>query len=334
MLQIIKCGFSSNAHYELVEKILSRTEKQKHSILIVPEQQTVVAEAELAKVLPSYAPLYFEATNFTRLSNSAFRALGGISGEYCDKGKRALIMWRTLTELSPILSMTQGKREVNAGLVERALLAIGEMQNLGISPSELYEIVEREEIKSDKRLSSKLSDLTRIYSVFKDRLTEKYNDNADDISVMIKKLSENKDFLSDTEIFIEGFTSFTEPQYRLITALSERTAITVYITLPKLREDAFEYSETRHTETRLKRCARLQGTELKVTHFRETNLNKSETLSEIAELLWAKTCKILLCKIPKNFGYLKRKHPLMKLILLQPILKDAFLTEQHILTLL
>ena len=259
MLNIIKGDFYSALHTELTEKIARLVGEGKKALLIVPEQQTVLSESELSRLLPPFSVLSFEVTNFTRLANSAFRTLGGISGEYCDKGKRALIMWRTLTELSPTLSMTSGKREVSVGTVERALRAVGEMQSLGIVTDELSKLCATEAVSDDTRLMNKLRDLSDIYSMFKDKLAEKYTDSADDVSAFAALLQKHREYLADTEIFIEGFTSFTEPQYTLITRLAERTAVTAALSVSHLREDAFEYTEIRKTEgppMRRARCAK------------------------------------------------------------------------------
>ena len=133
MLKIVKSAFASSGREKIYEEIKSLTSREERCILIVPEQQTVMAEGLLAKILPPSSALVFEVTNFTRLSNTTFRALGGISGEYCDAAKKSLLMWRTLTELSPVLRVTAGRKEINSGLVESSLRAVGEMQSLGAS---------------------------------------------------------------------------------------------------------------------------------------------------------------------------------------------------------
>ncbi len=311
MLNIIKGGFYSSSHSEAVEKIRERISASKKALLIVPEQQTVLSEGALARALPESAPLYFEVTNFTRLANSAFRTLGGIGGEYCDTGKRALIMWRTLTELSPSLSMTKGAPEVSIAAVERALLAVGEMQSLGISPKSLETVLAEGGLKEDKRLSDKLFDLVSIYSLYKDRLAERYTDAADDVSAFVKLLSENGEYLSDTEIFIEGFTSFTEPQYALIEKLSERCSVTVYLTLSLLREDAFEYSEVKKCEERLKSFSRLPSVTVKLTRNRNLREGVSPSLAEISELLWFKTyeCDNITLQNPEEIRIVKAPTP-------------------------
>ena len=287
MLKIVRSRFLSSARESFVNEISRLVESGRAAQLIVPEQQTVMAEALMAKILPPSSVLNFEVTNFTRLANTTFRALGGLSGEYCDGAKKSLIMWRTLTELSPTLDMTSGRREINPGLVDQALAAVSQMQNLGIRPSDLADAAYLDEVKSDKRLASKLNDLSSIYALYKSLLGQRYSDVGDDAEAMIKKLQENPEFLANTEIFIEGFSSFTEPQYRLIALLSTRTSVSVALNLPKGREDAFEYTEIADCQARLVSSARKQGADIKLVREEGFITRRNQPLDEICDLLWS-----------------------------------------------
>ncbi len=289
MLKIVRTGFSSYGKEEAKKEIRRLIDSGKHALMIVPEQQTVLSEIELASVLPSSAPLLFEVTNFTRLANTTFRALGGINGEYCDKGKKLLIMWRVLTELSPNLGMTRGKREINIGIVETALRAIEEMQSLAIPADILAETLANDTVKADKRLFSKLSDLSRIYSLYKTLLNERYNDAGDDCDAMIEKLSQNPAFLSGYGIYVDGFTSFTEPQYKLLGMLADRAELTVILASSKYTEDFFEETELRSTKERLISVARKNSAEIKLVDKSRTDLESPESISLIIDRIWRKS---------------------------------------------
>lgn len=251
MLTVIEGGFNSGTLDEIRNRILSSLKHGRRSLLIVPEQQTVIAEADMANFLPSNAPLLFEVTNFTRLADTAFRALGGLAGEYCDSVKKRLFIFKAMSELSPLLSVTGGRSEISVGAVNRMLSAISEMQALGIGADELDELSKSCDLADKPRLKAKIADLSLVMAKYKKLVNEKYNDSADDIDTMIKKLCENPLFLSDTDIFIDGFTSFTEGQYRLIGMLCERTSVSVSLTIPKAMPDALEYSECAAAKERL-----------------------------------------------------------------------------------
>ena len=237
----------------------------------------------MALRLPKDAPLYFEATNFTRFTNTVFRALGGLSGEYCDAGKRALIMWRAITELAPHLNITS-RGEVNSGIVDQSLRAVAEMESLGINPEALVSSLPM--VKGDKRLASKLSDLAKIYSLFKTLISEKYSDSNDAVNFTVARLGDNPDFLRGQDIFIEGFTSFTEAQYALIGRLAARCNVTVYLPVPKGDKEGFEHKEILRAEGRLKTAAKREGADVSLKKEDGRFNTSSELLSQLPYEIW------------------------------------------------
>ena len=258
MLKLIEGGFSSGAHAALLDLIKKSVEDKKECFLFVPEQQTLSAEAEMCAILPSYAPRFFEVTNFTRFANTTFRKLGGICGKYCTGAESSLIMWRVLTELKDRLTMCAGRRTLAPGMVERALSAVHELQNHGVSVEKLLSVIASDSIK-DARLRTKLTDLHLIYSSYKTYVSEKYNDLADDAAELAQKLEEKPEFLKDTHIYIDGFISFTKPQRELIKVMMMCTDVTVTLTIPRASRRSFEYTEVRETEKMLKNIARKEA---------------------------------------------------------------------------
>ena len=291
MLTINEGGFTSIAHEEMVKGIKNAIGCGKKVFLFVPEQQTLTAEGEMCDIFPPSSALSFEVTNFTRFTNTAFRTLGGISGEYITSAKKALVMWGVLTELSPMLSMTHGSTNIGSGTVARALEAIGELSSLGIKPDDLRES-ERKASSQDSRLKSKLSDLSLIYSLYKNKLAESYADITEDLMILADKLTKNGEYLDGTAIFIEGFTSFTEPQYALIKAMIRLTDVNVYLAIKKAAKSSFEYTELRDTEKRLVALANTAECGVRLLTPDSKSLKYTPVISEVAELLWRNEGKI------------------------------------------
>ncbi len=285
MLTLYEGGFTSVAHGEIIGGIRRALDSCKRVLLFVPEQQTLTAESEMCELLPPGAALSFEVTNFTRFTNTAFRTLGGISGEYITSAKKALVMWGVLTELSPLLSLTRGTKNIGSGTVSRALEAIGELSALGIRPDELR-ASEALIAGEDSRLKSKLSDLSLIYSLYKNKLSERYADRTEDLTELAKRLAADGGYLENSVIFIEGFTSFTEPQYALIGAMMRYADVRVSLTLKKAAKDSFEYTEVRETERRLIKIAKGENTEIKLFAPDAKDQSYAPVLSEICELIW------------------------------------------------
>ena len=95
-----------------------------HSYLIVPEQETVLRERQIASLLPSRAQLFCEATNFTRLANSVFRACGGLKTNYISKSGKNLIINEYTDNLRMIVYPAW------SGTVENKLTMSAEVQKI------------------------------------------------------------------------------------------------------------------------------------------------------------------------------------------------------------
>ena len=286
MLKLTEGGLSSTAREEIKKEIFRLTEEKKCAFLIVPEQKTVTAEKEMCDFLPSYAPLYFEVTNFTRLANAVFRSIGKIAGEYSTKAKDALIMWRTLSELSPYLNIMSTSKEVNTGLVLKALMATAEMKSAGAVPSEIAEILNTGSLKSDKLLSNKLEDISKIMSLYKTLHDEKYSDVGDDLETLAGVLEEHPGFFGDSAFFVEGFTSFTEPQYKLLGILMKNTDVNILLPISKRCRDFFEYTEIRDTEERILSLADKGGVKKSLVRPDSRDESQNPVISEVGDLLW------------------------------------------------
>ena len=288
MLKILEGGFFSGAHAEIMKKIQNRINLGKKAYLIVPEQQTVTSEAEAAIELPSSAPLYFEVTNFTRLANTVFRNLGGVGKEYSTSTTERLIMWRALTELSGSLTVTK-KGEVSTGLVDKMLSAYKMLTSYGISADELGDL-EKTLPTENGRLKNKAKDLYTVAALYKRLLSDKYSDLSDDIDEIIKRLSENSEFLNDTEFYIEGFTSFTVPQYKLITHLAKTCNVWVHLNIPKANGSAFEYTEIADARRKLTEYADKGGVDKSLDRLGGGMGN--EYIYELINQLWRTGGKI------------------------------------------
>ena len=281
MLNVIEGGLYSDIGTCLKLAIAEDVKAKKRVYLIVPEQQTVLAESNMARLLPPDAPLYFEATNFTRLANTVFRTVGGLDLEYCNKTERALIMWRAITELAPTLDFTAGKKEVQPGVVDRLLAAIAEMESEGVDWDTVSETAASLP-RAEARLGTKLSDLASVSAYYKRLIKEKYQDAADDIGIMTKKYLEKPEIFDSVKFYIDGFTSFTAAQYAFIATLARYEDVSVYLTIPKEDSEAFEYTEIRRTRRTLMRAADKACADKNITRLK----SRSTPLKQCCSLLW------------------------------------------------
>ena len=291
MLRIITGGFGSIAYDEFKNEIRTLAEGGKRTILLVPEQQAVIAEREFVSMLSPNTALNFEVTNFTRLANTVYRTVGGIFGEYTSPAKEALLMWKTLTELTGHLDLTS-RSEINTGMVEKTLSAVDEMKGLGITPKELIKLSESGSIENTSRLSKKVNDLSLIMSLYTEILNERYKSAKDECERLAIKLFENPEIFSDSHIYISGFTSFTEPQYKVIGELIKASTVTVHLTIPKSCEDSFEFSEIKKTLEHLSAVSDRLSVRKELYKKDAPSQSKNPVLQEICSLLWKSYGKI------------------------------------------
>jgi len=245
MLTIISDGFKSASARALAKEAVLKGRK---CILLVPEQETLSTEAEMALSLPPSFPLFLEVTNFSRLANTVFRMLGGICYRYADDASEALLMWKTLDALTPLLHVPRS--DVSA--VEETLSALSELYALGIDEEALSAAATR--LPEGDRLKEKLEDLSLIFHTYRGERSEIYGSHAEDLDRLALLLKENTPF-KDTVFFVDSFSSFTEQEYRILGALMRQTDVYVALSLKEGEHPSLCFEETKETKERLSRLA-------------------------------------------------------------------------------
>ena len=171
----------------------------RHTYLIVPEQQAVDAEARMADLLDklpgnSYE-LDLEILNFKRLCNRVFREHGGLSYNYISDAGKSLLMWKALTELSENLAEYGGK--IDKSRVDLMLAAVSEFKAYRISPSALQRSLEK--LPESSPLAPKISDLALIFADYLSLLALS-DDSADDLTKAAEKIEANH-FFKDADVY-------------------------------------------------------------------------------------------------------------------------------------
>ncbi len=194
------------------------------SFLIVPEQQTVISEKELATLLPPRAQLYCEAINFTRLANKLFREIGGLKYNYISKSGKSLAMYRTICECRNMLRVYNIAKGHEKSCVKLFLDAIGELKSYSVTPDSLENATQG--MENDK-LRDKLNDLLLIWTSYEKIMRENYSDPYDDILTLAEKLQEIN-YFKGKNVYIDAFYSFTKSQLDVIKHILKQ-AENVYI---------------------------------------------------------------------------------------------------------
>lgn len=252
------------------------------SFLIVPEQQTVVSERIALERLPATAQLNFEVLNFTRLANRVFRRYGGLSYHYVNDSMRSLLMWRTLRELSPLLeeySQTGGE----LALTPVMLRAANELSASSVSPAELERAAAR---LNDCPLKRKLRDMSMICSAYRGLIDESFDDKYEDLDKLAALLGSH-DFFGNSDVYIDSFTSFTAPEYKVIEAIFRQAKnVTVTLGCESPRTPLICTESICDTARRLNQLAEALGKRTESIYLTENRRAGNEELKRLTAELW------------------------------------------------
>ncbi len=306
MLTLSCAEFAYDHRDELYHHIDRHVADGRRTFLIVPEQQTLQVEKEASRRLPEHAPLCFEVTNFSRLANTAFREVGGLSQTYSTATAKALIMWQALTQTAAVRHRhTRHDRDVGAADVQQALAALKDMQSLGIQADALADAAMQQAPMLTTRLREKMQDLSVLSSAFYKLHNERFADVGEDVEALARALKKHIRLFDGAALYIDGFTSFTEPQLHVLEQLLSRCDTTVFLTLPKAQKDNFEYTETRRTAERLLHLADLVGVPKKRVFLVGNTRIKDEGLYDISRVLWQTNSKIDNTSLQNTKNHLK-----------------------------
>ena len=280
MLHLILGGFGSGKTELIYTEIAECVREGRETYLIVPEQYTAMSERALAERLPPAAPLTFEVTNFSRLANTVFRKKGGLAYRYATPATRRLLMWKTLTEAAAFLHESA---ETDVGRIEKTLASLSELRAAGIDDKALRTAAPA--LPEGERLRDRLLDLSLIGSIYYGLLTEQYSDAADDLDRLYETLRTQSP-LANAAIYIDGFTSFTEQEYKILSALLLHNDVTVTLTLPRNADKSLAFSELFDTHTRLSAIAQRINTEKRETRLAGNRRARSKHLAFLSEHLF------------------------------------------------
>ena len=228
MINLIFGCAGSGKTSRITQEIKNSISKNKRTYLLVPEQQVFTAEAMLAD-LPDSAGLYFEVISFSRLCELVFGRFGGISYSSVSGGMRNLIMWKSLRDLSPILS-NYSSTLPDANLASLMLATSDELRANSISARDLEDAInntEREDIKD------KLSDINAAILAFYANLEGSLGEGAIAAENRLERLYDalcRHNFFEGSDVFLDSFTDFTGVQHKIIEQIMKQ-ADNVYVSV-------------------------------------------------------------------------------------------------------
>ncbi len=268
MLTVISGHSGTGKTTCVIERIKRDITDGNRVFLVVPEQQTVSTEQEMAALLPPSAPLCFEVVNFTRLADTVFRMHGGLALYGADSAAEQLLMWRTLSQLMPFLHTHIEAEPKNVDKMRRI---VSELRAMCMDPAALSLAAQN----TSGGLRDKLEDYALISRTYHLLLTEQAGGDAADHLDRLAALLMQHPFPPGTQFYFDNFSSFTEQEYSVIEALLRHSDVTVTLCVPRhdaLQLSAAEVDGTRKALARIAAsCSTEIRTEMLTTSYRLTD---------------------------------------------------------------
>lgn len=274
------CGKSE----EIIDRISRVLSMGRRAFLLVPEQQSIVAEKQLLRALGNASNMLCEVLNFERLPERVMRDIGGVKETYIDRSGRDLLMKGVLKELSPAMKQ-YCYPEQSAEFVRRILDEVENLKRQAISPDMLSKMSDAVR-DSNGMLSDKLSDLALISARYAMCFTEVL-DPTDNTMRLVAKLGNPSDdgynFFDGADIFVDGYYTFTGSERILLGALMKRCA-NMHVTFCT-GEELFFRNQRNEAERLLREAQRL-GIKSQLTECTR-NIRHKSSLATLEKYIWA-----------------------------------------------
>ncbi|MGE5614973.1 MAG: helicase-exonuclease AddAB subunit AddB [Bacillota bacterium] len=248
------------------ESKLDCASRNKHPlILIVPEQFSLQAEKNLAKISAFSGVPRAEALSFRRMAFRVFSEVGGITRRRLNVAGKRMMLFRIMKKLEKELRI-YSKAAFRKGFTEALSDAIMEFKRCDVAPEQLAETAEK--LADGLPLKDKLRDLALIYSEFEKQMQKDYMDADDDLTELCNKLDKSVQF-NGAEIWIDEFSGFTSQEYKVIGKLLKKASrVTVCLCTDSLpggpgdESASMLFEPVRKTAVKLLRLAEKEGIEV------------------------------------------------------------------------
>lgn len=255
----------------------------RHALLIVPEQEVYSAEHRILPTLPVGAGLHFEIFSFSRLAEKVFGLYGGIAAEPVSKAARALYMWKALRELSGMLE--QYRNTSDPALPALMLRAAEELRAAGLSPADADRACDQ--LDCDSALYKKMRDIAMVWSHFESLLDDGFGGDPADKLTRLANVLEQHDFFAGMHVYIDSFTSFTAPEYRVLRQmLAGADNVSLSLCLPDTKSIPPHMEEQAATYTRIRRMCRELGQKPDTVTLSHSIRTEDASLIALEQKLW------------------------------------------------
>lgn len=233
MLNLILGTAGTGKSLYIKNKLKENAKNGIKSMLIVPEQFSKTAESEVFSLVEKSALSYVQVFSFTSLIRNVYDKRGEKSPEILtDAGKAVIVRQSMMQVKNEMQSYSKQIKNIKFSFELSALFE--DLKRNGINGEDLFCAVQNCD-------NPKLKDISLIYEKYIQSLKTTHRDMEDILISLAQNLP--REYTEGTQIFIDGFESFTYGQYQIISRFTEKSD-EVFIALTA--EDVFDSHSSTH----------------------------------------------------------------------------------------
>ena len=194
------------------------------AIIIVPEQFSFETEKGMLSLLGNEKINNVEILSFSRLGERLLSQYGKIDKKIADDGVRAVLMSRAIETLEDKLTIFNRYKRFPQ-LLQEVLSFHKEMKKCGVTNDNLGEFSDKVQKAS---FSSKLSELSLIFTCYDALLSQSFTDNNTHLDLLYDLLWD-VDYFKGKTVFLDAFSGFSGQEYKIIEQIL-RQADDVFVT--------------------------------------------------------------------------------------------------------
>ena len=259
--------------------------------IITPEQFSFTAEQKLLETismckdhLSHCSVINAEVITFNRMADRIFNEVGGVNNTHISKAGKSMLISSILKKQKKNLKFLGNTDE----FTDVILRTFKDFKKHNVTLDFLEETMK---VIDNKYLESKLNDINLIYTLYEEKLENRYIDDDDVLTILSEKL-EKSEMFKNSIIYIDEFAGFTKQEYMLITELLKvANQINITVCTDTLEEPQFIdtdiFYSNKVTAKRLIECAKNANVKiLEPIKLEGSNRFKSEELKHLEENLY------------------------------------------------
>ncbi|MGN1318290.1 MAG: PD-(D/E)XK nuclease family protein [Lachnospirales bacterium] len=260
-LKFILGDVGSGKTSRCIDEIINKDNSTNSLIYIVPEQFSMESERLLLKKKPEGVIINTGVYSFRHLAFNVMNELGVGDKNILNDIGRSMLLKKSLIDIQNDLVLYKTSIN-NKGFTDSLGSTIAELMQYNVDCEMLLSAIDN---LDDSNLKYKLLDIEKIYDTYSRDLKKNYI-SAENTLDILSQIIENSKIIKESEIWIDGFKSFTPQEYGVIGELLRCSkSVTIALSVDK---NVFEtsltdpYYETKTTYSKLLELAKSYNIEI------------------------------------------------------------------------